>query len=447
MTSLSQALAARLACDWREAFDPAQRGALVASVRTACIDTAACVLAGRSDPATAVAWQWARDRAGHGEATASVMFGQARLPAALAALVNAVAGHALDYDDVGLAGHPSVVLVPALLAEHDRSGITGFDLVQAYAKGYAVWGELQRRLKTGLHARGWHPTAVFGTVAAAAAIASARGLAAGPTAHALGISASLAAGVVANFGSMTKPLQVGRAAESGFTAVELAQAGLTAASDALDGRAGLLAALVGLLQVDLGPGLPDTFEATLLRRPPGVKKYPVCYAAHRVVDGVLDLVHRHDLVPEDVERVEATLSTTAAGVLRHHEPATLTQARFCLEFAVAAALVHRRLGVREVADEALCDPRVRALMRRVQTHTTDTRCPLEPSFAYEDEVVLELRDGRRLSSGPIRFARGHAELPLAPGQLEEKLSGCLDADEEALGPVLLGRLMGMLEAD
>jgi 2-methylcitrate dehydratase PrpD len=107
--------------------------------------------------------------------------------------------------------------------------------------------------------------------------------------------------------------------------------------------------------------------------------------------------------------------------------------------------VHRRLGVREVAEETLRDPRVQSLMRHVRVHTTDTRCPLEPSFAYEDEVVLLLRNGKRLSSGPIRFARGHAQRPLVPGELEDKLFGSLNEGEQALGQAVLSRFTQMLQ--
>ena len=94
-----------------------------------------------------------------------------------------------------------------------------------------------------MRAGGWHPTVIFGTLAVAAAIASARRLDPAQTAHALGIAASMASGVVANFGSMTKPLHIGRAAEAGMLAVDFAELGLDASADALDGRAGLLAAL------------------------------------------------------------------------------------------------------------------------------------------------------------------------------------------------------------
>ena len=438
--ALAEALARRCCADWAAHCSNGQREQLAAIVRTAFIDTAACILAGRAETATRIASDclsggWSR----HADST--VLFGDVRLDSASAALINGVAGHALDYDDVGLAGHPSVVIVPALLAELERTGARGFAVVQAYAKGYAVWGELQRRLRVSLHARGWHPSAVFGVVAVAAAVASLRNLDERRMTHALGIAASLAGGVVANFGSMTKPLQVGRAAEGGIRAVDLAQAGLDASSDALDARQGLLVALAGdVARVDLDSAVPDDFESTLLRLRPGIKQYPVCYAIHRVADGVLDLIARHPVRAQDVAAVQASISETTAGVLRHHDPRTVTEARFSMEFAVATAIARRKLGIAEVSAGTLQDPAVRALMNRVQVATVQTSCPLEPSFAYTDQVSITLRDGTLLESGPIRFARGHAQLPLHEAQVREKLFSCAPRSEEPLAQRVLAQI-------
>lgn len=444
-TTLSHELARRSCADWSAQLDATQRTALAALVRTAFIDTIACILAGRGEEATRVVRQWVRGNRAPQQGNASILFGAERTDSATAALVNGVAGHALDYDDVGLAGHPSVVIVPALLAEHERSGTSGFALVQAYAKGYAVWSELQRRIQVPLHARGWHPSAVFGVVAVAAAVASLRGLDERRTAHALGIAASFASGVIANFGSMTKPLHLGRAAEAGIQAVQLAEAGLDASADALDARAGLLVALAGdPSRVDLDSGVPQDFASTLLRLRPGIKKYPVCYAVHRVADGVLDLAARHRFTPADVAAVQATISETTAGVLRHHDPGTLTEARFSMEFAVATAIARGRLGIAEVSEASLRDPLVRELMQRVATQTVQTRCPLEPSFAYTDQVTITLREGTVLDSGPIRFARGHAQLPLDEAQLREKLFSCVGPDEAPLARQLLEQAGAML---
>src|SRR6202035_864533 len=107
-------------------------------------------------------------------------------------------------DDVSLDGHPSAVLVPAILAQGEASGSSGAEMLTAYIAGYEVWAELLAREPTPLHRKGWHPTAVLGPVAAAAACAKLRGLDAAATATAMAIAASMAAGLVANFGTMTK---------------------------------------------------------------------------------------------------------------------------------------------------------------------------------------------------------------------------------------------------
>lgn len=182
-------------------------------IRNGIIDTLACLLAGRHETVTQSALQVATRRASTPEA--SVLLGRQRLCAQDAAFVNAVAAHALDYDDMALNGHPSVVLVCALLSACEAAGATDAALLRSYLVGYEVWAELDRREPDSMHNKGWHPTSVIGTVAAAAAVAHLEKL--GPTqaAHALGIAASMASGLMGNFGSMTKPLHAGWAASHG----------------------------------------------------------------------------------------------------------------------------------------------------------------------------------------------------------------------------------------
>lgn len=444
MGQLSESLADLVCADWRGRIDATSREIMTTIVRTAFVDTAACILAGRTEAPTQVTALWAHQRF-VAATDSSVLFTQQRMKSAGAALINGVAGHALDYDGVALAGHPSVVLMPALWAEYERLGTGGFDLVQGYAKGYGVWAEMARRHSTSLHEHGWHPTAVFGVVAAAAAVAGLRGLSKETTSHAIGIAASLSSGVIANFGSMTKPMHAGRAAEGGITAVELALAGLTSSPDALEGPAGLLRALSGGHPVNLaGPCAGDT-ASTLLRVRPGIKKYPVCYAAHRIADGVLDLAHANELRPADVAAVDATLSETTAGVLRHHSPKTVDEARFSIEFIVAAAITHGRLGPTEVSAPTMAEPDVRKLMRHVRMHTVQSSCPIEPSFALHDRVTITLTNGVVLDSGDIRFARGHAQLPLSEAQLREKLFACAGPGERDLAEDILKRIDHALE--
>ena len=158
-----------------------------------------------------------------------------------AALVNGVAAHVLDYDDVALAGHPSAVLTPAILAEGWTLDASGEDALAAYIAGYELWAQLDDLEPGHLHERGFHPTAVMGTLAVAAACARLRRLDTERTQHAIAIAASLASGLVANFGTMTKSLHAGRTAQSGILAARLAAQGFTGAPDALEHRTGFSA--------------------------------------------------------------------------------------------------------------------------------------------------------------------------------------------------------------
>ena len=159
-----------------------------------------------------------------------------------AAWINATAAHALDFDDVALRGHPSAVLVPAILAEGEALGASGAQLATAYVAGYEVWADLAGRDPAQHHEKGWHPTGIFGAIGAAAACASLRRLDAGKAAHAIALGASQSAGLVANFGTMTKPYHAGRAAHAGVISARLAAAGFTASLDALEHPQGFLAA-------------------------------------------------------------------------------------------------------------------------------------------------------------------------------------------------------------
>ena len=258
----------------------------------------------------------------------------------------------------------------------------------------------------------------------------------------------MAGGVVANFGSMTKPLHAGRAAEGGIEAAELAQAGLDGVARCAGwrGRPPAGAGRSGQCRMDDAPCGAD-LETTLLRVRPGIKKYPVCYAAHRVVDGVLDLVRRPPhraggshlgaMRPSARPRPACCASTNPrsvdAGALQHGVRA-------------AAAIARGRLGIAEVSPATLHDPVVRATDAAASApHTVQTSCPLEPSFAYTDRVTVTLRDGTLLDSGPIRFARGHAELPLDEAQLLEKLHGCAQPHERALADAVVARVTAALE--
>jgi len=352
-------------------------------------------------------------------------------PAPDAALVDAVAAHALDYDDTGLDGHPSAVLVPVVLAQAALVGASGAASIAAYVAGYEVWAELVSRDEDSHHSKGWHPTAVFGTVAAAAAGASLARLDAARTAHALGIAASMAAGIVANFGSTTKSLQVGLAARNGLVAVELASRGATAAIDALEHPRGFLAAIspAGRTRLD-GSMRQDGWR--ILEHGLSIKRYPVCYAAHRTVDAAMSMRERLADLLAEIERIDVDIGRVQAAMLRSASPTNATDAKFSVQFSVAAALVLGRLGLAELDDAVVNEPRIRALAARVRVHPVDERDLVDPLFSPFDQLHVTMRDGSTMSSLPVHRAKGHATLPLSDEELRQKFFDCagraLDAE-------------------
>jgi 2-methylcitrate dehydratase PrpD len=353
------------------------------------------------------------------------------LAAADAALVNGVAGHVLDYDDVALDGHTSVVLTPAILAEGWCLDVSGAEAIAAYVAGYEVWAALLELEPGALHERGFHPTAVWGPLAAAAACARLNKLDAEQTRNAIAIAASLAGGLVANFGSMTKSLHAGRAAQAGVIAARLAKAGFTGAPDVLEHRTGFMMAHSQSGKPDVGRAdleLGKTWR--LERHGVNVKRYPMCYATHRTIDGLLDLVGKHALTPADVGEVRVTIGDTQALILRNHAPKTGLEAKFSMEFAMASALVARQVGLKQLTDDFVRRPEVVEAMRRVTTNTTTERMADLP-FAPADTVAVVLKSGKELEGEPVRYAKGSWQRPLSEAELKEKF---LDCSTGALGP-------------
>ena len=192
-------------------------------VRTGFTDCVAVMIAGAEEPVARIVGSVVPLQGGNGEAR--ICLSSERAAAPDAALISGTAAHALDYDDVAMDAHPSSPLVTTLLTEGEALGAGGRELVTAYVAGYEVWADLAYRDQSPHHAKGWHPTAIFGVIATAAAAAVLHRLSPEQIRCALGIAASHAGGLTANFGTMTKPFHVGRAAQSGIMAARLAKAG------------------------------------------------------------------------------------------------------------------------------------------------------------------------------------------------------------------------------
>jgi 2-methylcitrate dehydratase PrpD len=345
-----------------------------------------------------------------GRPEATVLGRDLRLPAAVAALANGTAAHALDYDDVQQPwyGHPTAVLLPAVLAVAERLHRPGADLVTGYLVGLAVGDALGEQLNPGHYDRGWHPTATLGTIAAAAGCATVCGATPEEAAGAVGIAASLAAGLRANFGSDVKAVHAGLAARNGVTAALMAQRGIRAAAPALDDGFGFAGVLGGrplddeALRAHLAEGV-----AAPLRRV-GLKRYPACAATNPAVDAVLALRTRHGIDPDTVQRVECVVEPLATSLLTFARPRSAAEARFSLQHCLAAALVDGELGLRQFATERIDDPAVRRLAARVQVVTDPD---IAPTGDFPATVTVALA-GDRVLRESVAQAVGKPRSPM-----------------------------------
>ena len=405
-------------------------------IKMGLTDTVATMYAGKNEPVAAVLLKLFQEQdAGnhaslvHGanfERFSPVPVFDTYLKTQDAAFLNASLGHALDYDDVALSGHPSVVLGPAVLAVGHAVEASGEQVLQAYWVGYEVWAELLSRESDQYHLKGWHPTAVLGTVACAAAVAHLYQLNASQSTHAISLAASMASGLTANFGSMSKPMQAGRAVSNAIEAVMYAKNGMTASSAVFESSAGFLNAISPKGQVDLDSPATCLSTSRIANARLSIKQYPMCYSAHRVVDGVLDAMMSHGFAHEEVARVQAWIGPAQASMLRNHLPQNGLEAKFSLEFSVACALLVGRVGLAELTDAFVQLREVQDLMKKVDVDIVDTKCPIDPAFSINDRVMIHLKNGKTIDSGDIRFPRGNAFLPLTQVALKEKFLDCFN---------------------
>lgn len=384
----------------------------------ALIDTVAVAVAGRDEEASKIALRYAANQGG--PLTASAWGTGQSLPVEYAALYNGVAGHVLDYDDVTspLRGHPSIALLPPLVALAEAMDKTGEELAAAFAVGFEVICKLARCMVGDHYARGWHSTASVGTVAATVGCARLLGLSTLETRHAIALAVAQTAGTRANFGTMAKSFQAGNTGAAAIRAALLAQAGFTGAPNAIDGAFGYMDLYAN--REDLRAVLSELGGAPLELDASGfeIKKYPLCYATHRAIDGVLDLKAEHRIEIGDVRSVSVTANHRALVPLIYPRPVTGLQAKFSMHYAVVAALLDGRVNLASFSDNAVRRPEVQARLAMVDAKE-DTGQP-SPRWTH---IRISMADGRLLEK-MVTTLRGAANCPLTDTEVVEKARDC-----------------------
>ncbi|MGO4692464.1 MmgE/PrpD family protein [Glaciibacter sp. 2TAF33] len=399
-----------------------------AAVTRALLDTVAVALGAAGSDGERILRAWAGQEASTGVSTVWTSGGTAS--SSVAALVNGTAAHLLDFDDVSpsMPLHPSAVLMPALVAVAEARGTSSGRFIAAYNVGAAVFRAVSELLPQHVHyARGWHTTSTVGRLATVAALVRLVGADVETARHALGIASSLAAGSRPNFGSMTKPLHAGAAARDGVMALELAEAGFTANPEELEAPSGFLerygdpdAAPVGDAAETLAERLDYWGDAWVANW--GLKRYPSCYGTHRGIDAILELRAAGPSVSP--VQIRATLHPRGTRPLRSAPPTTPTQAKFSLEYTLAAAYLRGPVTLADFTDEAFEDPSVQDLMRSVVIGESPVP-PFGPATFSTGYTVVEITfaDGTTRSSR-VDVTHGQASDPLTDAELHAKFIDC-----------------------
>jgi 2-methylcitrate dehydratase PrpD len=337
------------------------------------------------------------------------------------ALVNGTMAHILDYDDVNLSmlGHPTAPVLPAALSIGERNRIHGKDLLTAFVLGFEVECKIGAALNPG-HYKNWHTTKTLGTLGSAAAVGKMLDLSTKEMTHAFGIAGSLASGLKENFGTMTKSLHAGLAAEAGVKAALLAKQQFTSATEILEGEMGFVKVFSDRHDMEkVGRNLGQPYDMLI----PGVvfKQYASCSATHSAIDATIFLVKEYDINPNEVATVECGTGLVIPDCCIHPSPENGLEGKFSVPFCIAVALLDRQVNIEHFLDQKVKDQEVQRVMRRVKTY-------VHPELAkrgYNESaiVTLKMKDGREYSH-EVEVARGNPEKPLTQDEIVAKFRLC-----------------------
>lgn len=370
---------------------------------------------------------------------------------AMAALCNGTAAHGEDYDDTyeGGPAHAGAVVVPALLATAERHGLAGGDLGRGLAVGAEVICRLCLVAPKLVHKAGFHPTAVFGAIGAAAGVGAALRLDAKQLVDAMGVAGSMASGIIEYLaeGAWTKRMHPGWAAQAGYRAARMAQAGFTGPRTLFEGEHGFYWAFARTHEGDFDAML-EGLGTRWLCADIAFKPYACGTMAHPYIDCARKLVAQG----LDVSQVEGIECETAEGIVhRLWEPLANKQnppngyaAKFSIPYAIAVGLLRDDAGLGDYEEAVVHDPRVRALAGKVR-YVVDPANPYPRQFTGHLRVTLRSGEVREVRQGHFR---GGVEEPLSFDDLVRKFrANCAHGGvDEARAGEMLGLLAGLLEA-
>jgi 2-methylcitrate dehydratase PrpD len=365
---------------------------------------------------------------------ATVIGSSLKAPARFAAFANGVGIHADDYDDTqlavakdrvyGLLTHPTAPVLPAALALAETRGMSGRDMFLAYNLGVEIETKISEAIAPRHYEDGFHSTGTAGTFGGATAAAKLLGLDREQVLRALGIAASEASGLRENFGTMTKPFHAGRAAENGVFAAELVSLGWTANDQILEAPRGFFQAAGGGWDPNAIMGkLGDPW--TFLSPGISIKPSPSGSLTHPGIGEMLSLIREYGIKADQVASVDVGTNKNMPNALIYHQPTDNLQAKFSMEFCMAAALLYGKVGLAEFTSEVVNRPAVQEFMKLIHFGVN----PVAEAAGYDKMTTIidiHMKDGRTIS-GRADFAKGSPANPMSFDEVAAKFADCAGA--------------------
>lgn len=399
---------------------------VVESAKLRLLDILGICVAAREErgprAARAVASSW-----GSADEAETIGWGD-RVSASAAALVNGTLAHSLDFDDTHheVRIHPSTVVIPTALAVAQKTKAGGKEFLEAAIAGFEALIRIGMVAPARFHERGLHATSLCGAPAAAAIAARLLGLDAVGIAHAIGVAGSQASGLREAYlgdATDTKALHAGWASHAGVVAAQLAAEGFTGPRDVFEGRFGFYNAFVAPDPWDIDRLTDDLGE--VWETPKIVYKlFPCGSLIHGCIDAALETREKPGFSVDEIEEVVCVVAPGMVSTVCEPEEQKLNpqsgyQAKFSLQYAVAAALIDGNVTRASYSEERVADPKLRALLQRVR-YETNPSLPFPKK--YPGEVQITLSGGRRIEASTPN-SPGSPDKPATAGDLIRKFEG------------------------
>lgn len=392
----------------------------IQNAKTAILDSIGVAVSGATEESAVTIGRMVREEGAKEEAT---VYGQRfRSSVIQAAFANGTSAHAQDFDHSFVAGQqPSCPIIPAVFTLGETLGSSGKQILEAYIAGFEITAALMFAVQA-LGTGGWHANGTIGTLGASAACSRLLGLNGTQTEMALAIAASMSSGMIANFGTMTKPLHVGQATRNGVLAAKLAKTGFTGNAQALEARSGFFDCYYPGGKIDHAPiaslGKPWSMDKYGVR----FKPYPCGGLTHSAILAAIRLRNEHQITPQLIDHVDVQVPADTAAPLVYRVPKAAREGKFSMPYLIARAIIDGNITFDTFTEEAVRNPQALQLLERIDMKV-DPKLLAGTDGSRPAIVTIKLTNGQTQTLEQ-KFAKGSPEVPMTSEELVGKFRAC-----------------------